>query len=65
MFLSQFFLSQELVKIFLISNGSDEVTTVAGQHRWYVEIFEAPEIGFVEKKDVKLLIDLIEKNIIK
>ncbi len=49
----------------LISNGSDEVTTVAGQHRWYVEIFEAPEIGFVEKKDVKLLIDLIEKNIIK
>jgi len=49
----------------LISNASDEVTTVAGQHRWYVEIFEAPEINFVEKKDVKLLINLIEKNIIK
>lgn len=46
----------------LISNASDEVTTVAGHHRWYVEIFEAPEINFVEKKDVKQLIDIIKRS---
>ncbi len=29
---------------------------------WYVEIFEAPKINFVDKKDVKQLIDLIKHN---
>ena len=46
----------------LISNGSDEVTTVAGHYRWHVEVFEAPEINFIEKKDVKQLIDIIKRN---
>lgn len=46
----------------LISNANDEVTTVAGHHRWYVEVFEAPEINFVEKKDIKQLIDIIKRN---
>lgn len=45
----------------LISPSNDEVK----DGEWHVEVFEAPEIGFAEKKDVKLLIDLIEKNIIK
>ncbi len=30
---------------------------------WYVELFETPEINFVDKKDVKQLIDLIKRNI--
>ena len=29
---------------------------------WYVELFETPEINFVDKKDVKQLIDLIKRN---
>lgn len=46
----------------LISNSSDEKTLVAGHYRWHVEVFEAPEINFVEKKDVKQLIDIIKNN---
>lgn len=46
----------------LISNSNDEKTLVAGHYRWYVEVFEAPEINFVEKKDVKQLIDIIKRN---
>ena len=29
---------------------------------WHVEVFETPEINFVEKKDVKQLIDIIKCN---
>ena len=46
----------------LISCASDEKTLVAGHYRWYVEVFDTPEINFVEKKDVKQLIDLIKRN---
>jgi len=46
----------------LISCASDKKTLVAGHHRWYVEVFEAPEINFVEKKDLKQLIDIIKRN---
>ena len=46
----------------LISCGSDERTLVAGHYRWHVEVFETPEINFVEKKDVKQLIDIIKRN---
>ena len=46
----------------LISCSSDEKTLVAGHYRWNVEVFEAPEINFVEKKDVKQLIDIIKRN---
>ena len=46
----------------LISNASDEKTLVAGHYRWHVEVFEAPEINFVEKKDVERLIEIIKRN---
>ena len=42
----------------LISNGSDEVEN----GEWHVEVFEAPEINFIDKKDVKQLIDIIKRN---
>lgn len=46
----------------LISNASDEVTTVAGHHRWYVEVFESNEVRFTNKKDTQQFINLILKN---
>ena len=46
----------------LISNANDEVTTVAGHHRWYVEIFESNEVRFTNKKDTQQFINLILKN---
>ncbi len=42
----------------LISNGSDEVK----DGEWHVEVFEAPEINFIYKKDVKQLIEIIKRN---
>ncbi len=42
----------------LISNGSDEMK----DGEWHVEVFEAPEVNFIDKKDVKQLIDIIKKN---
>ncbi|MDB4378318.1 hypothetical protein N9Z41_00970 [bacterium] len=42
----------------LISNGSDEMK----DGEWHVEVFEAPEINFIDKKDVKQLIDIIKRN---
>ena len=42
----------------LISPSNDEVK----DGEWHVEVFEAPEINFVEKKDVKQLIDIIKRN---
>lgn len=46
----------------LISNGSDEVTTVAGYHRWYVEVFEAPEIRFVDRSELEQFINIVNRN---
>ena len=42
----------------LISNGSDEVK----DKEWHVEVFEASEINFIDKKDIKQLIDIIKRN---
>ena len=46
----------------LISCSSDEKTLVAGHYRWYVEVFETPEINFVEKKDLEEFINIIKRN---
>jgi len=46
----------------LISNASDEVVSVAGHHRWYVEAFESNEVRFTNKKDTQQFINLILKN---
>ena len=42
----------------LISNGSDEVEN----GEWHVEVFEAGEINFIDKKDIKQLIEIIKRN---
>ena len=42
----------------LISNSNDEVK----DGEWHVEVFEAPEVNFIDKKDVKQLIDIIKRN---
>ena len=47
----------------LITNASDEVTTVAGYHRWYVEGFEAPEIRFVDRSELEQFINIVNRNI--
>lgn len=46
----------------LITNSSDEVTTVAGYHRWYVEGFEAPEIRFVDRSELEQFINIVNRN---
>lgn len=46
----------------LISCASDEKTLVAGHYRWYVEVFDTPEINFVEKKDLEEFINIIKRN---
>lgn len=47
----------------LISNANDEVVTVAGHHRWYVEVFEVDQIRFVERKELEEFINIIKRNI--
>ena len=47
----------------LITNASDEVTTVEGYHRWYVEGFEAPEIRFVDRSELEQFINIANRNI--
>ena len=42
----------------LISTSNDEVK----DGEWHVEVFEAGEINFIDKKDVKQLIDIIKRN---
>ena len=40
----------------LISNANDEGNV------WYVELFESDEIRFTNKEELKLFIDLINRN---
>lgn len=40
----------------LISNTNDEGDI------WYAELFESDEIRFIDKEDLKLFIDLINRN---
>lgn len=46
----------------LISCASDEKTLVTGHYRWYVEIFEADSVRFVERKELEEFINIVKRN---
>jgi hypothetical protein len=45
----------------LISPSDDEVEN----GNWYVEVFEDPKVMFTDKNDLKVLIDIINKNTLR
>jgi hypothetical protein len=47
--------------ISLISPSDDEVEN----GNWYVEVFEDPKVMFTDKNDLKVLIDIINKNTLR
>jgi len=47
--------------IFLISPSNDEVEN----GNWYVEVFEDPKVMFNDKDDLKVFIDIINKNTLR
>lgn len=46
----------------LISCASNEKTLVVGHYRWSVEVFEIPEVRFVDRKELEEFINIVKRN---